>query len=162
MALFNRNKQTTIAELEEYYQNQSKTSNIGQLVGAIVGVLLVVALLVALYFGTRWSYRQIVADTSPEATVSLTDTTNDAPITIIANDTADSDGTVTDEAATTTRSDEATTSITFTDNNSDITDIVGKNTEENIPDTGAGSLLIAIPVVATAIGYSISRKSQLK
>lgn len=161
--LFKRNKKTTIAELEEYYANQNNRP-LRAWAMAIFSLILTIAVLAGLFFGGKWLYNQITGDdtTTPVTIGTQEEGTNgalpgfveDEPTptgesdeTAVSNDEAVvSEGVVSDEAATTTRTDVVATG----------------DTSEDIPNTGAGSSILLVAVVTTAIGYFISRKSQLR
>lgn len=175
--LFNRkNNKTTIAELEEYYanQNQRKTRTGAAWLMALLSLLITIAVIVALFFAGRWIYRTVTNNDADSPTTTSdqsgssaqvpnydgdinagsgsdsttpTDTDSDTAATSTGTDSSNqSAGTVSDEAATTT------------DSNVDRIASTGPGTE--IPNTGAGELLLIAPIVAGLAGYAFSLKRQ--
>lgn len=150
----NRN-QTTIAELEQYYQDQGSSNNFRTALGIFLIVLIIVGLAVSLFFSGRWLYRSLVSnDETDQTTTSQTETVTSSPTDSEAATTDSStNGTVTDEAATTNNS-----SITESDIDNDDEPTTASATD--LPDTGAGDTALII-LVTIAIGYYISRRKQL-
>jgi cytoskeletal protein RodZ len=174
-----KNKQTTIAELEEYYanQNQKKNRPWKAWLMAILSLLITVAVIVALFYGGRWLYRTFVEqDNSTSTTTSETNNNGidlpsfDGEFGQNGNETTDGnvngesdqpqngdsssntesqDGIVSDEAATTTES------------NADRLANSG-GSEEDLPETGAGEILVILPVSIAILGYIAAIKRQTR
>ncbi len=143
---------------------------------AIISLLITLIVIMLLYFGIRWTYRTITNDDSSDTTTTqTTDTTvgsvdaegsttdntgeaqtgNEALTNLLSGNDLSGEGTVSDEAASTSRgvaavSDGATSTSTLS--------TTGGN---ELPNTGASELLLAIPVLTIALGYFVSRKRQL-
>jgi len=165
--LFKRNNKTTIAELEEYYANQEnkKTRNGKAWFMAFLSLFITLAVIAMIFFGGRWLYRVLTDDKSNNTTTS--DTTKNDGVDLPnfdgdivgqgnqkgSNDKSSSqtgNGTVTDEAAS--------TSIPNTDR---VTTVAGSDQEE-VPNTGAGEIILLVPFVFAIVGYFVSRKHMIK
>lgn len=69
--LFNRNKKTTIAELEEYYANQrTNDSSARAWAMAVLSLLITIAVILALFFAGRWLWNVINDDDSATTTTT--------------------------------------------------------------------------------------------
>ncbi len=162
----------TIAELENYYGSSynSGGSRTGKAwLMAILSLLITIAVIAALFFAIRWGYRMLTEDNeSGDRQVQIEGdrqtgfedardgilgqgadprSDEDTVVGVLNSDDKDQEeGVVSDEAASTTRN------IAGESNNSSSTDL---------PNTGAGELLVAIPALTMVLGYSISRKIQL-
>ncbi len=150
MAIFKRRKNQTVAELEEYYASKKPRTGGMAWIMAIVSLLLTILVVSALFFGGRWVYRSLTDDTT-EVTVTTTETNdvNDFGETESGAETDDNfPSVVTDEAASTNIPSSSNTSTTT------------PNTGSDLPDTGAGEVLIIAPLVAMIAGYLASRKYQ--
>lgn len=194
--LFNRNKKTTIAELEEYYSNQEQKRNRPVMAWfmAFLSLLITFVVLFVLFISIRWVYRELT-DNNDSATTTTNDTANEAididlPSydgdivgqgnstndggstatngtsngTSTDSDTSSNSGTVSEEAASTSESNaDRVASSTDSENGQTAGSTTGSNanTGGEIPNTGAGETLLAIPFVAAIAGYFISRKKQL-
>lgn len=178
-----RGNNQTIAELESYYASQGSNRRTGTAwVMAILSLIITVAVIVALYFGVRWAYRALTdnnngTDTVATGTVDSENggarvigenndprSSDDVVIGVVnpsADEAIDNDeqgGVVSDEAASTTRDSSDVAGRTSNDSSDSLVTTGG----DELPDTGAGELLIAIPALTIAIGYFISRKQQLR
>lgn len=180
--LFNRNKKTTIAELEEYYANQSSADSTARAWAmAVLSLLITVAVILALFFAGRWLWR-VISDNDSDNTAA---TVQQEGVTVLPDGTLSGDlsllnnssntltgGTVSVDSGTTTESGDegvvsdeaASTTVSNTDTVSSSTVTGASSNEETsttseIPNTGAGAILLA-PIIAGAAGYtaSISRK----
>lgn len=183
MPLFKRKDKTTIAELEEYYANQSKNRSSKAWLMALLSLFITIAVLAALFFGGRWLYRILTNDDSVVVTTtgeqqggvpsfgeirteedadSASDTNQDSVSdsdTATNNDaTAGSQGVVSDEAATTTRGVAGSNTDSNTDSSTDNETIVSTT---EIPDTGANEVIALLPLIALVSGYFYSRNRQL-
>lgn len=179
MALFNRRKSQTISELESYYAGQGN-QNAKAWVMAFLSLLVTVGVITALFFGGRWVYRTLTDDdkekiaettqttTKQSGSVNADGTlnvnekdqvaTNTDETTVINDDTnatpsADFPSVVTDQAA---RTDVPSTTRPTTP-----TPKTPTTGDSELPNTGAGEILIIAPVVSIALGYFVSRKRQL-
>lgn len=182
MPLFKRKDKTTIAELEEYYANQSKNRTSKAWLMALLSLLITFAVLAALFFGGRWLY-QLVTDgdnvvvtttgeqqggvppfgeirTEEDADNSAGDTDQGSDSDAATNNDASSEneGVVSEEAATTTRDDAGTNADSTTDSSTQDENIVSTT---EIPNTGANELIALLPLVALTAGYLFSRNRQL-
>lgn len=168
--LFKRNNKTTIAELEEYYANQErrKTRAGKAWLMAFVSLLITLAVIAMLFFGGRWLYRTLTdndSKTAPSSGTSDNDgidlptfdgdvvgqgNQSDRDNSANTSDTTENTGVVTDEAASTL--------IPNTDRVAE----TGTDSEIEIPNTGAGEVLLALPVVLAITGYLVSRRHMIK
>jgi hypothetical protein len=170
--LFNRNNnKTTIAELEEYYanQNQRKNRTGTAWLMALLSLFITIAVIIGLFFAGRWIYRTITNDDaeSPTTTTDASgssaqvpnydgdiggqggaenETVDEGANTPNTTETSQAQGTVSEEAATTTEPNADRISAT--------------GAESEIPNTGAGEVLLIAPMVAGLAGYTISLKKQ--
>lgn len=165
--LFKRSDKTTIAELEDYYANQKRSRTGTAWMMALLSLLITVAVILALFFGGRWLYRTLTDDSEFAPVATQDSDANDTRLPSVdgelpgSNDdrTAgddedeaddDTEGVVSDEAVSTTR-----------DVDSSIDDEEGAATGAELPDTGAGELIILLPLATGIVGYTISRQRQL-
>lgn len=182
--LFKRNDKTTIAELEEYYANKRNSRTAGTWIMAFLSLLIAAAILVGIFLGARWIYRQLTdsddtttsqtttdengvdlptfdSDEAREQGVSFEEGSSNDQDDLVQGDTDASSGVVSDEAAST---DEPNADRVASGNESSDTStgsvVAGDNDE--LPDTGAGSMLVIVPLAAGAIGYSLSRRYYLE
>lgn len=182
MALFNRNKKTTIAELEEYYANQNTSDSSARAWAmAILSLIITVAVILALFFAGRWLWRVIDGNdedanttTQQEGVIVQEDGTLSGDLTLLDNSTTDggsvstdtsndtdsavdnsNEGVVSEEAASTDVSNDD--SVAVLGDSEDTTDT--GSTE--LPNTGAGTALLLIPAATAVAGYSASRRRQL-
>jgi hypothetical protein len=170
--LFKRNKKTTIAELEEYYANQErKKSSTGMAwFMAFISLLITLVVIALLFLGGRWVYRTLT-DNNDTGTTTTEVAGNDG----VELPTFDSDngvvgqgntnsgkpnlgetvtknpGTVSDEAASTSES-----------NVDRVNDSIIDSSVTEVPNTGAGELLVIMPVLVAVIGYFIARRQIVK
>ncbi len=148
LSSFRRNNKTTIAELEEYYSGNKKKSRTNWL-RAVLTLLVTVFLFVGVFFGSRLLYRTLNNSSGDK----IAEVINTAPSDNAPNNVKVSEGVVTEQAATSTRT---------------ANDYKGKtaNTESSadssIPDTGAGEILFVVPILVIAVSYLYSRNHQLK
>lgn len=152
MAIFKRRKNQTVAELEEYYASKQTRTGMAWVM-AVVSLFITVLVVTALFFGGRWIYRSFT-DNNEQVTVSENNGTDSRAEDFgTTENEQDSDGyfpsVVTDEAAST---DTPSGSNTATST---------PNTGGDLPDTGAGEVLIFAPLLAMIAGYLFSRKYQL-
>ncbi len=171
--LFQKNKKTTIAELEEYYANQEskKNSTAKAWFMAFISLLVTLLVIAGLFMAGRWLYRSLTdkpSDTTSTESSQADQTelpTFDSDNGVIGQgnpadtSTESSQGTVSDEAAS--------TSIPNNTNNQVVTDVaIGgvatENTPTQVPNTGAGDMLVAVPIVVAISGYIVARKYFLK
>ncbi len=176
-SLFNRNNNTTIAELEEYYANQrSSDGTLRAWAMAILSLVITIAVILALFFAGRWLWRVIDSnDTADTTTATQTggvivreDGSLSGDVSNLnsggasvgsGNPSAPSSttqGVVTDEAASTETSNSADS-----ESNASSQLSVTAGTTPELPNTGANSVLVAVPAVSAAAGYAISRRRQL-
>jgi cytoskeletal protein RodZ len=168
--LFNRNKKTTIAELEEYYANQERKKNsTGKAwLMAFLSLFITLVVIALLFLAGRWVYRTITSNDSTTTTTETSETENaDLPTfdsdngvvgqgsTSEDNSSTETQGTVSDEAAS--------TSVPNTDQTTDVA--TGGTTNDNVdevPNTGAGYILFAAPVITAVSGYIFARRRFIK
>ena len=188
--LFDRNKnnKTTIAELEEYYanQNQKKSSTIKTWLMAILSILITVLVIVLLFLAGRWLYQAVTDNDSDNSTTSETETSNDINVILptfdgdnvgrgnssvdsSGNDSSASEtngGTVSDQAASTSESnaDRVAASNDSTANESSTGTTAGESVAVGgeVPNTGAGEILVLAPIISGVLGYFVYRKKQIK
>ncbi len=174
MALFNRKKTQTISELEDYYANKRNRSGMAWLM-AFLSLLITVLVIAALFFGGRWLYRTISdSDNSTDSPVSTVNTgtvatSNDRDDVIISDSQVDSSDSSSDTTTSTsegTVSDEAaSTSVPNTATNNGRTagaTTTPPSSSSQIPNTGAGELIILAPLIAVIAGYLFSRNRQIQ
>jgi cytoskeletal protein RodZ len=166
MGLFNRNKQTTIAELEEYYASQNSSRRTAKAwFMALLSLLITIAVIVGLFMGGRWLYRTLT-DSANDTTTTQTDseTSSGADVALpsfdgslparpstppvegngVANgNTPEPNGVVSDQAANTSTPSQNT---------------AGASTSRTLPNTGASETIAIVIVASFIIGYSIARK----
>ena len=101
MALFKRKQttQTTLPELEKYYQAERRERSGLAWLLALVSVACVALLLIGLFFGGRWLYRRLTADDAQTTSVSEPENQDTAEVEEPDTNTADSP---TDTTANTT------------------------------------------------------------
>jgi hypothetical protein len=175
MGLFNRNKSQTITELEDYYANKRNRTGMAWLM-AFLSLLVTVAVIAALFFGGRWLYRTLVDNDSDS---SSTTTSTPAVVSTPLDSNASDEGTADEEAAesTVSQTNSGTNSAsnstsqgvvsdeaarTDTPSSSRSTTSVAGTSSTDLPNTGAGELLIAVPFGAVIAGYMFSRNRQLQ
>lgn len=180
MALFKNREKRTIAQLEDYYANRHSSGKAWAM--AFLSLLITVAVLSAIFFGGRWLYRTLTDDDSAknsddssqvEGTVvpgSSIDSEDGVQISLVdpQEATADdgtentgSEGVVSDEAASTsTPSFTNQTAGDFTEDDSSADESATVTTDESIPDTGAGDILLIAPLLAVVAGYIYSIRLQ--
>ena len=73
MALFNRRKDQTISDLEDYYANRNNRTGMAWLM-AFLSLLVTIGIIGALFFGGRWVYRALTDDTQQLLTTSSNET----------------------------------------------------------------------------------------
>lgn len=166
--LFKRNNKTTIAELEEYYANQNRRkAHAGKAwLMAFVSLFITLAVIAMLFFGGRWLYRTLTdndSNSTPSSEIVSDDgidlPTFDGDIAGQGNQNESDDSTTESSKNTGVVSDEAaTTSIPNTDR---VTE-AGADSDSEIPNTGAGEVLIALPLALAIAGYFVSRKRMIK
>ena len=158
MAIFNRRKNQTVAELEEYYATK-KTRSGKAWIMAIASLLLTILVVSVLFFGGRWVYRSLT-DNTPEVTITTTGTTdNESNV----NDFGESESEAeTDENFPSVVSDQAASTTTPSGSGPSTTAPSTPGIGGDLPDTGAGEVLIVAPFIAMVAGYLISRKYQLQ
>jgi len=165
MAIFKRRKNQTVAELEEYYATKKARSGMAWIM-ALLSLLITVLVVSGLFFGGRWVYRALTDD-SIEVTVSNTDMNEQQTKESAGDNNQSGDNyfpnVVTDEAASTnTPSTPNSPSTPSTPNtNGTSTSTAPTGVDNNLPNTGAGEILIVTPLVAMVVGYLISRKYHL-
>ncbi|MBP6962734.1 hypothetical protein KBB49_04320 [Candidatus Saccharibacteria bacterium] len=163
MAIFKRRKNQTVAELEEYYASKKTRSGMAWVM-AFTSLLLTILVVAGLFFGVRWVYRSLTDD-NLEVTVTTVDVSGDQESSDMNIDesaensnepepTENFPSVVSDEAASTT-----TPSTSSPVASAPSTPATGGG---NIPNTGAGEVLIVAPIIAMVVGYLISRKYQLQ
>ncbi len=170
--LFNRKDKTTIAELEEYYSSTGKKHRSGMAwLMAFLSIALTVIVIIALFFLGRWIYRTVTDSNDSTTTVSETEG-GSVDLPTFDSDTAgqqgeqeesgstasEAGGVVSDEAAVTTN-DGQNSNAGSTGSADSGSSAAGTDT---VPDTGAGEVIILIPIVAGATGYYLSRRYMLK
>jgi cytoskeletal protein RodZ len=122
MALFNRKKEKTIAELENYYaqQNKSKGGAMAWFM-AILSLFITIAVISLLFFGGRWLYRTLTSDsdttqvTSNESNNTQNQTESESNSTnenSASTNNSQNQGVVSDEAASTNTGNAGTTGAT--------------------------------------------------
>jgi hypothetical protein len=181
--LFKRkNNKTTIAELEEYYanQNQKKARPFRTWVMALFSIFVAIALIIALFLAGRWLYDTVFNDSAEAPTTSDTNGANDIDLPTFDGNIVGQGNSSTDNTST-----EGNTSNTgggsdvASDNTSDssegvVSDQAASTSESNIdrvvttgasedeiPNTGAGEILIIAPIIAAIAGYTVSRRKQI-
>lgn len=167
--LFNRNKKTTIAELEEYYANQDrrKTRTGRAWLMAILSLFITLATIALLFFGGRLLYRTLTGNDSTTTSSNSDNSGVDLPTfdgDVVGQGNSNSDNDSSSVTKPTTEnagvvSDEAAiTSIP----NIDRVSTTGSTAGNDIPNTGAGEVLIALPAVLAITGYFVSRRRMIK
>lgn len=180
-----KNNNTTIAELEEYYanQNQRKTRPVRAWLMAILSLLITVAVIVALFFFGRWVYNTITNDENEPATTSSSETNGTNVVlpnfdggfdeSSASTNSSDVSGASNSTNSTDTNSNASSSSDSATSTDGVVSDQAASTSESNadriastggseLPNTGAGELIIIAPIIAGIAGYSISRRKQLK
>lgn len=161
MALFNRNKNQTISDLENYYANRNNRTGMAWLM-AFVSLVATIGILAAIFFGGRWVYRSLKSeDRSSELSTTLEEPESQSTpgATNSGGDQVEPEGVVSDEAATTETpsvnnnqsSDEETSSDNTTTQEGDI---------EDIPTTGASDIMLIAPLIVGILSYLYSIKRQ--
>lgn len=180
MALFNRRKDQTISELENYYANKSNRTGMAWVM-AFLSLLITVAVIAALFFGGRWIYRTITnnGDDNGAQTTVTEGTVNEDGTIVSSGERSTGTGTsgsvgapsngaasqptpefpsvVTDEAArTNTPSTTGSTAGRATTTPS-TTPTTGSTT--SLPNTGASELLVIGLLSGSVLGgYLLSLK----
>jgi hypothetical protein len=169
--LFKRNDKTTIAELEEYYSSNNK-KNRGWMAWlmAFLSVALTIIILVCLFYLGRWVYRAITDDDTDNTTVSesaddsielpnfdgdVVGQGNQDGATNSDSTSTETGGVVTDEAASITVDDSQDSNQSTDDSSNSDNSVAGVTT---VPDTGAGEMIVLIPISTGVVGYFISRR----
>ena len=172
--LFKRNNKTTIAELEEYYANQDrrKTRTGTAWLMALLSLIITLAVIALVFFGGRWLYRTLTDDSNSTTSSQTSDDNDgvelpnfDGDIVGQGNSNSSSDTNVATENAGVVSDEAASTSVPNTDRvveTDSISNTGSDSSSEEIPNTGAGELLIVTPIVAGIAGYFASRKYLLK
>ncbi len=156
MALFNRDKKATIAELEEYYENQRNNRSGRAWVMALFSLIITVGVIAGLFIGGRWTYRQLTKEDTKTAVVNGNDKENSLVTDTSKTDTATpavEPGGVVSNSAATTSVPNSTTAVN--------TPAVVAKSSTAIPNTGSGSILLTFPIVSVAVGYAIARRREL-
>lgn len=150
MAILNRRKNQTIAELEDYYANNKTRSGMAWAM-AMFSLVLTIIVVSVLFFGGRWGYRKITND-DKKADTSQTTVEDDSQ-------SSNSDSEQTEEFPSVVTEQAATTSVP---NNINPTQpsIVTSKEPNDLPDTGAGAFIYIAPITALIAGYAVSAKRQ--
>jgi hypothetical protein len=168
--LFGRkNNKTTIAELEEYYanQNQRKASPIRAWFMAILSLLIAVAIIIGLIFAGLWLYNRLNSD-SDNIPVTTGDT-NDVDMVelpsfdgdIVGQGNSSTDGTSDSATNEDTQNAGVVSDQAASTSDSNADRIIATGSDE-LPDTGAGELIVIIPIAAGLSGYVLSRRRQIR
>jgi hypothetical protein len=157
MALFRRKKsEQTIAELENYYSSNRQTNTFRAWVMAFLSLLATIAVFSGVFLGGRWIYRTITDD-SDSKTVTTGNVAEENPQEGSVESQVD-ENTVGSESSSPTQEGTVTDQAASTSTPSTSRPATGST----IPNTGADSTMIALPVIALVSGYIVSRKYQLK
>jgi len=163
-ALFKRNNKTTIAELEEYYDNKKSTKPVMSWVMAFISILITVAIVIVAFLGARWVFQTISSDDNGDSGYTTSeespngqgtyDGADSAGLGVEPGEDAASDGVVSDEAASTSESNAGAVAGSDGSGNGAVAGT------SSIPDTGAGDFVILIPVIAAVAGYLFTLNRQ--
>ncbi|MCA9328141.1 hypothetical protein KC959_00055 [Candidatus Saccharibacteria bacterium] len=171
MALFNRRKDHTISDLEDYYANRNNRTGMAWLM-AFLSLLVTIGVIAALFFGGRWAYRALTDDNTTVITTTkssgseseaqtTTDTATEATVPVGSTDSTspevEAEGVVSEEAASTTTPSTSRQVASATTS----TDEAGKG-DSDLPNTGAGEILLIAPFIAGILGYTVSRRRQIR
>jgi len=149
---------------------------------AILSLLITLLVIAALYFGIRWIYNTVTDDTDSVDTQQIEgqvnvdeDRQNGFANAFNGGDSSDSEddgdeGTVTDEAASTTRetsadatgAEDSTASVSGVNTNDDDTDTLVSTGATELPNTGANESIVILFIALTAAGYFTARKQFVK
>jgi hypothetical protein len=173
MALFNRRKDQTISDLEDYYANRNNRTGMAWLM-AFLSLLVTIGIVGALFFGGRWVYRTLTDDNTTVITTNTPANTTENPATTTEESTTQQ----TQQGATNTSdqvepagvvSDEAvSTSTPNTSSSNNRSGVAGTSStpstgdSDELPKTGAGEILFILPIIAAVAGYSYNRSRQLQ
>lgn len=173
MALFGNENKKTIEELENYYSNKTQRTGMAWAM-AFLSLLITVAVLGGLFFGGRWLYRSLTDNASTP--IAQQNDKNDSGGSVIGDlglslnggqDSEESEGEVTDEAASTSEPNTDTVAtVDVQDTTNDTGPQVAASTTERpegeLPDTGATtSIFVGIPFVSFVAAYIFARNRQL-
>ncbi|MBP6962755.1 hypothetical protein KBB49_04425 [Candidatus Saccharibacteria bacterium] len=159
MAIFKRRKNQTVAELEEYYASKQTRTSIAWVM-AVVSLLITILVVSALFFGGRWIYRSLTDD-NLEVTVTTVDVSGDQESSDMNIDESAENGSEPEPTVNfpSVVSDEAASTTTPSSSNPSTTTPTAPTTGGgNIPNTGAGEVLIIAPIIAMIFGYLVSIK----
>ena len=178
MALFNRRKDQTISELEQYYANKSNRTGMAWLM-ALLSLLVTIGIIAALFFGGRWVYRALTdnsSDSDTQTTV-VEGTVNEDGTIVGSGDRTTGTGTsgsvgtpnnetavaptpefpsvVTDEAARTNTPSSSRNTAGSSTTTPNTTPTTGSTT--SLPNTGTSELIYGVLLLASvAAGYGIA------
>jgi len=177
MGIFKNRDRQTIAELESYYSGQQR-SGMAWLM-AFLSLFITVVLLSSVFFGGRLIYRTLT-DTNNSREAETSATINDTQLG--STNVESTEGTATDNTLSETLISEGASQgsaqesailggsvstggvvddgAVSTSIPNNLTNINNQNDE--IPNTGAGSVLLIIPIVVLVLGYMYSIKRQLR
>jgi uncharacterized protein YneF (UPF0154 family) len=186
-AFWKKNDKTTIAELEEYYSNQSKNRQSPKAwFMAILSILITIAIIVGLFFAGRWAYRAIIDNSDDNETTSETaenesdndvdlptfdsdelgergvafeDSTSDDESDLVQGDLEGSENTDGNQGVV---SDEAARTERDVASSTDSSENESETTATELPNTGAGESVMVILFATTAFGYLLARKHLMK
>lgn len=177
-----KNKQTTIAELEEYYANQNQKRNKPwkAWLMAFLSLLITIAIVIGLFFGGRWLYRTFVDDSNGDSTTTADNNSGrvDLPSFDGGFDNRDTNGTTTGETSEDSDQSDGGNGSGDDDPSSNegvVSDEAASTDESNedrltnagaaedeLPNTGPGESM-AVLLFSTAIfGYLIAKKKYLR
>ena len=166
MAIFKRRKNQTVAELEDYYANKKTRAGMAWVM-AVLSLLVTVAVISALFFGGRWIYRTVTKNDKNETTTTESTSNTSNGLSYSGDNSSNSSGSVTpsdefpsvvsDQAASTSVPNSTRTNTPTPSNNSTAT--APSKGKTDLPNTGAGEVLVIVPIIAMIFGYLVFLKN---
>ena len=184
--LLKRNKKTTIAELEDYYDKKRQNRSFLNIVFAVISLAITVLVLFLLFLAARWVVNAVLNsdDESPDTVVVVEAGNSD--IALPTYDTTQGDqGLPFEESASDSENDlvysedydwmegelsgvedgEESSGVVDEEaaviDRGDVAGAVVIATGPEIPNTGAGAALFIVPAIAGITGYIYSRNRQI-
>jgi predicted permease len=157
--LFQRKKNQTISDLENYYASRNNRASMAWLM-AFLSLLATIVIIAGLFFGGRWLYRALSSNDSDERSVATLDTTVQENGTVGTGGSNDNNasteqgGVVSDQAART----DVTETVTDTTEAERQSSAIPSD-DDNLPETGAGDTMILL-IVVTVFGYTAAQYVQ--
>jgi cobalamin biosynthesis Mg chelatase CobN len=170
-----KNDKTTIAELEEYYanQNQNKSRSAKAWFMAILSLLLTIAIIIGLFFVGRWLYNTLTDNNDSPATTGDNNVANDTLPSFDGgefgqsgangdNSSAENSGSATSGSESSSQDNQGTVTDQAASTDVSNADRIAATGDSELPNTGAGEIIVLLPLAAGVVGYSISRRRQIK